>query len=231
MPRIYVENLSAEYRRKLSTGQLTEKTIESLAGEVSDKYAMHRRSFRLAVYICLGISVLMVVLTLISPKGRSQDPMSMVYAFGFTFLAEALVLAITYRLAVTWVPHQFDRCLHKGYPQLVEQYGYTRLVEGSLSTARWSRQLPFSMQVEDVFKLRDSDDVVVVGYAHGLITRGNAVMITEKDDPAKERGVAIVTALEKRKKPVAEAADCNVALQLHQGASLGVTAGMYLYRK
>ena len=148
-------------------------------------------------------------------------------------LMEVLILVLAY-VAVCRVPRQFSKCLKAGYPELVIKYGYEQIVSGSLAEPKPSRQLPFSMGIEDIFRLQDSDDIVVVGFVHGLIRKGNAVHIIDKNDPSKGHAVTVVSAIElTNKKKVLEAADCMAALRLKDGTkiNMNLVPGMYLYRE
>jgi len=231
MARIYIENLPAEYRRKLSAGELTRETVDSLARSVSKTYQLRRQGFKRAVIICAAIMVLMAVLMLFSPNAQHDSSKVMLYSLTFTGLMVFLILAASYFAAVTRLPRQFDRCLKKGYPELEILYGYEQLISGRLPDNNGT-QTSFSMEIEDTFRLQGSGDIVAAGFAHGLIERGNSVCIMDKNDPAKKQVYAIVTAIETgNQQPAAQAADCRAALRIQRGAALGLTAGMYLYRK
>jgi hypothetical protein len=229
MARIYLENLPEEYRRKLCARQLTRETIDALACSVSEKCQLRRRGFRRAAILCTGAAVLVAVLTALSPAAGGAA--ALLWSFAAMVLMEALILAALYFLAVTRVPRQFVRCLKEGYPELEMVYAYEQLVDGTLAKKKRSQQLPFSLRIEDVFRLNGSGDIVVAGFAHGLIERGNSVWIIDRDDPARERVCAIVTAIEKNGKGAAQAADCAAALRIRKGAELGLAPGMELYRE
>lgn len=230
--KLHIESLSKEYRKKLCSRQLTRATIDSLAGQISRKYQELKRGFRLAAILCTAITLLLPVLTLFSPNAASADPAALLFAFFVSAVIEVLVLIFAYFAVLTRVPRQFDRCLRQGYPELSMLYGYEMLVNGSLTEKKPSQQLPFSLCIEEIFPLKDSQDLVVAGYGHGLITKGYSVYIMDKDDPSRHGTAALVTRIEKApQKPAALAADCTMALQIKNGKQLGLKPGMYLYRE
>lgn len=231
MVTIRLENLPEEYRKKLCARELTRETIASLAASVSDQYLLRKRTFKKVAVMLPALTLLMAVLTFFAPAAERGSINVILGSFGFTLLVEIVILAAVYFLTVTRVPRQFAKCLQKGYPELEIVYGYAQLTDGSLSNQSRPRQLPFSLQIEQVFALNNSEDVVVVGFVHGLIERGNSVLILDKNDPSGKRTAAIVSAVEKADRAVVQAADCNAALKIQKGAQLGLTPGMYLYRK
>ena len=232
MARIYIESLEEEYRKKLCERKLTRETIDSLAGSISKKYLLQRRALKRVAVLLAVVTILMAAMSFFSPAARSGNMGAIVFSFAFVIVLEILILAGTYYVIVTRVPRQFSQCLQKGYPELMMEYGYEQILSGSLAERQGTRQLPLSLRIEDTFKLKNSEDIVVVGFVHGLIERGNPVMIVDRNDPSKEPAVAVVRAIEKAdRKAVAQAADCNVALRIQKGAQLGLVPGMYLYRE
>ena len=228
MVSIYIESLSKEYQRKLRERKLELQTIESLAASISKKRALKK-----AALLCAIITILLAVMTVLAPTASAGSRATMIFAFLIVILMEVLILVLAY-VAVCRVPRQFSKCLKAGYPELVIKYGYEQIVNGSLAEPKPSRQLPFSMGIEDIFRLQDSDDIVVVGFVHGLIRKGNAVHIIDKNDPSKGHAVTVVSAIElTNKKKVLEAADCMAALRLKDGTkiNMNLVPGMYLYRE
>ena len=90
----------------------------------------------------------------------------------------------------------------------------------------------FNLLVEDVFKLENSGNIVVTGFVHGLIVKGRSVFITDKNDPHRGQIAAVVGRIETEGgKPAIQAADCHAALEIVDGKSYDLRAGMYLYRE
>lgn len=230
--KIQIDTLTKEYRDKLCSRQLTRETIDSLAGQISRKYLTRRRAFKWAAILCAVSLLIIAALTFLSPNAPSANLPVLLLSILSTAMMEIFILIFVYFAAVTRVPRQFDRCLRKGYPELSVLYGYETLVNGSLAEKRRSEQLPFSLCIEDTFSLKNSQDLVVAGFAHGLISRGASVYILDKENPSAQRTAALVTAIEKGPgKPAALAADCFAALQIKDGKQLGLRPGMYLYRE
>ena len=235
MATIHVENLSAEYRRKLCAGELTRETIERLASSISRQYLQRKRVFHWLVFLLPAMTVLMTALSAFAPAAQKGSMTVLWGATAFTVAAEFLILAVVYRLAVTRVPGQFARCLKKGYPELEMEYGYEQLTNGSLA-GTIKKGPSFSLLIEDTFRLKDSEDLIVAGFAHGLIEQGNSAFVDAGNDAENDAGqkplCVIVAALEKAGgKSARQAADCRVALRIQKGAALGLAPGMRLYRR
>ena len=232
MARIHIESLSKEYQRKLCERKLEAQTIESLAASISKKYLQKKRALKKAALLCVFITLLLAVMTFFAPTASAGSRDAFLFSFFIVIFIEVLILLLTYAV-ICRIPRQFSKCLKTGYPELGIKYGYEQIVSGSLAEPKPSRQLPFSMGIEDIFRLKDSDDIVVVGFVHGLIRKGSAVHIIDKNDPSKGHGVAVVTAIElANKKRVLEVADCVAALRLKDGnkIKINLVPGMYLYR-
>lgn len=230
MTMLHAANLPAEYRRKLCARELTQETIAGLAAAVSDRYLLRKRAFKRAALILLTVTVLMAALTFFAPNAGGGSAPVILWSYAVTLLAEIPILAAVYVLAVSREPRQFARCLKKGYPDLVIAYGYEQLTDGSLADRDGPRQRSFSMLIADVFPLQGSEDIVVAGFAHGLIERGNSVLVGTEGETSEKPPFAIVTAIEKAGSQTVQAADCKAALRLQKGAALGLAPGMCLYR-
>lgn len=231
---VHIENLPQEYREKLCARKLTRATIDSLARSVSARYFQRKQALKRAILICTAVTVLLMLLTVFAPAAVQGNISvgAILFSFAAVMVIEAAALTLAYYVAVTRVPRQFDRCLQKGYPDLVMIYGYEMLTDGSLKEKKANGQTAFSLQIQGIFNLPDRDDVVVTGFTHGLIVRGNSVYIIDKADPAKGRQVALVTEIEKGPgKKVLQAADCKTALRIKDGKKLILEQGMYLYRE
>lgn len=229
--RIRLDNLPKEYQKKLRERTLTQETIYSLACSISQKYRQQKR-------LLIRVAILLVILTLvmaaaswISPAAARGNRLVILASCGAALILELMILAAMYYIAFTRVPRQFIRCLAKGYPELTSFYSYEAILSGQLEASGQSRQLPFSLYIEDVFHLRDSHDIIVSGFAHGLITRSQSVSIIDPKDPAKGKYAAIVTRIETGPgQPARQAADCHAALRLQNGQDFPISPGMYLYR-
>lgn len=231
MARIYIESLNAEYREKLCTRKLTRETIDSLASSVSWKYQQKKQAFKRVTFFMITATILMVLMMLLSPNAQGGSMKAIAFSFAVVLVMEILILAAVYYGIVTRVPRQFVRCLRKGYPELEMEYGYEQIIAGRFADKKNTQQFDFSLKIEDVFRLKNSEDIVVVSFAHGLIARGNSVFIMDKDALSPKRIGAVVAAIEKGNgEPAMQAADCKVALRIQKGTELALTPGMCLYR-
>ncbi len=229
--KIYVESLSKEYRKKLCERALTKGTIDRLAREVSEKFLRHRKAFRRAVILYTAAALLMAM-TFLSPAASAGSVKAAVISLGCLAAMGIVIFTTIYYAVVTRIPRQFAKCLKAGYPELEMLYGYEMIISGKAAAERPSQQLPFSMQIEDVFKLENSGNIVVTGFVHGLIVKGRSVFITDKNDPHRGQIAAVVGRIETEGgKPAIQAADCHAALEIVDGKSYDLRAGMYLYRE
>lgn len=229
--RIYIEHLPEEYRRKLTARKLSLETIDSLARQISRRYRAQKRLLQRTAVFCLAVTVLMPLLTAFHPSMSKGSLPILLLCSALVLILELLIFITLHYAAVARVPRQFSRALEKGYPELAMIYGYEAVISKALADAGSPRQLPFSLLVEDLFPLSNGEDLVVVGFVHGLISRNVSVYIIDKDDPSKGRRAAMVTGIETAGHPVSEAADCHAALRIRNGKHLNLTKGMYLYRE
>ena len=230
--KIQVESLSKEYRKKLCERTLTKGTVERLAKEVSEKYLLQRKAFRRAVLLYAVIVILLAVMTFLSPAAVKGSMTAVIVSLGFLAALGIMIFWAVYFAVVMRIPRQFVRCLKRGYPELEMLYGYEMIISGKAAVERKTQQLPFSMQIEDVFRLQDSDNIIVAGFAHGLIAKGNSVFLIDKNDPHRRKAAAIVNRIETNGgKPAAQALDCYAALEIIDGGKYDLRAGMYLYRE
>mgnify|MGYP005801433243 CR=1 FL=1 len=230
--KIQVESLPKEYRKKLCERTLTKGTVERLAKEVSEKYLLQRKAFRRAVLLYAVIVILLAVMTFLSPAAVKGSMTAVIVSLGFLAALGIMIFWAVYFAVVMRIPRQFVRCLKRGYPELEMLYGYEMIISGKAAVERKTQQLPFSMQIEDVFRLQDSDNIVVAGFAHGLIAKGNSVFLIDKNDSHRRKAAAIVNRIEiEGGKPAAQALDCYAALEIIDGGKYDLRAGMYLYRE
>lgn len=228
--KIRLESLSKEYRKKLSERKLTQETIHELAVSISRKYLLQRRLIIIIAVISAVLSCLMALLGISSPSAARGNRTVILFSCAIAFLLELFLLFFLYFAAVTRIPRQFSRCLKKGYPELSNVYGYEILLSGILADA--SHQAPFSLIVENTIPLQNSRDIVVTGFAHGLIRKNCSVYISGKAGSGEELKTTLVTGIETAPAvSVREASDCPVALRLQNGKDLSLQPGMYLYRK
>ena len=229
--RIRLDNLPKEYQKKLCERTLTQETIYSLTFSISQKYRKQKQLLIRVAILRVILTLVMAAASFISPAAARGNRIVILGSCAVALILELLIIAGIYYIAVTRVPRQFSRCLAKGYPELTSFYSYEAILSGQLEASGQSRQLPFSLYIEDVFHLDDSHDVIVSGFAHGLITRNQSVYIIDPKDPAKGKYAAIVTQIETGPgQPAQQAADCPSALRLQNGQDFPICPGMYLYR-
>lgn len=230
--KIYVQSLSKEYRKKLCQGTLTRGTIDRLARDVSEKYLLQRKAFMRAAVIYAVVVILLMILTFLSPVAAEGSIMAVIISLGVLVVMGIIIFVVIYYAVVARIPRQFAKCLKKGYPELEILYGYEMIISGRTADEKPSRQLPFSMRIEDVFRLQNSDNIVVTGFASGLIVKGNSVFIIDKNNPRGGKIAAVVKRIETEGgKPAMQALDCYAALEIADGGKYDVRAGMYLYRE
>ncbi len=79
----------------------------------------------------------------------------------------------------------------------------------------------FVMGVMDVFPLKDSDDIVVVGKVKGKVTTGAAVYVSNMGEDDDQIFLTTILGVETGpNKPVEEATDTHVGLKIEKGKSL-----------
>ena len=75
------------------------------------------------------------------------------------------------------------------------------------------------MGIRDVFSVKDSKDLIVVGRVQGIIKEGAAVYLTNCGEDDATQFLTVVKTIEKGpSQPVTEAGDCMVALRLENGS-------------
>lgn len=83
----------------------------------------------------------------------------------------------------------------------------------------------FVYGVEDVFHLKDTDDLVVVGIVRGTVKPGMAVYVSNIGDDENSTLLTTVQGLEIQGKPVETATNCPVALRLQMGSKVNIKIG------
>ena len=193
---------------------------------------MQRKAFRRTVLLYAVIVILLAAMTFLSPAAVKGSVTAVIVSLGFLAALGIMIFSAVYFAVVTRIPRQFARCLKKGYPELEMLYGYEMIISGKAAVERKTQQMPFSMQIEDVFRLQDSDNIIVTGFANGMIAKGNSVFMIDKNDPHRRKAAAIVNRIETDGgKPAAQALDCYAALEIIDGGKYDLRAGMYLYRE
>ena len=89
----------------------------------------------------------------------------------------------------------------------------------------------FVYGVEDVFKLKDCDDLVVVGIVRGTVKSGMAVYVSNIGDDDNVSLVTTVQGLEIQGKTVDSATNCHVALRLQSGQKANIKIGSVVFTR
>ena len=89
----------------------------------------------------------------------------------------------------------------------------------------------FVYGVEDVFHLKDTDDLVVVGIVRGTVKPGMAVYISNIGDDNNSTLLTTVQGLEIQGKTVEKATNCPVALRLQMGSKSNIKIGSVVYTR
>lgn len=226
---IRLDNLPKEYQEKLRSRKMTQKSICSLAHAVSKKYRQQKRALLRIAAASFPVVFGMALLGIFSPTASEGNRSVMLFSCFTAWVFLQVLLAGIYQIAVTRVPRQFERCLKQGYPELTMVYGYETIRKGFPEESGSARQYPFFMYIEDVMELRNSGDVVVVGFAHGLINRNQSVFLLSPKGTEKEKQAAIVSGIETGPgQPAVRALDCHAALRIRDGKKMNLCAGMCL---
>ena len=89
----------------------------------------------------------------------------------------------------------------------------------------------FVYGVEDVFHLKDTDDLVVVGIVRGTVKPGMAVYVSNIGDDENTTLLTTVQGLEIQGRPVETATNCPVALRLQMGRKANIKIGSVVYTR
>ena len=88
------------------------------------------------------------------------------------------------------------------------------------------------LKVQDKFRLRNTDDIVVVGELNGKIQVGDAVYMSNFSDDDGEILVTVVLGIEVGQgKAVREAENCRVGLKLEQAGTYPIKCGTMVYSR
>ncbi len=122
----------------------------------------------------------------------------------------------------------FDKILKKNTAPNAESKTELQTA-GEVPTA--SQEERFVYGVEDVFHLKDTDDLVVVGIVRGTVKPGMAVYVSNIGDDENSTLLTIVQGLEIQGKPVEIATNCPVALRLQMGSKSNIKIGSVVYTR
>lgn len=226
---IRLENLPKEYQEKLRSRKLTQQTICSLAHSVSKKYRQQKRVLLRIAAVSFPAILVMALMGIFSPAASKGNRSVIIFSCFAAWVMIQVILIGIYQIAVARVPRQFVRCLRQGYPELAMVYGYETIRNGYLEASSSFRKYPFFMCIEDVMEIRNSSDMVVVGFAHGLINRNQSVFLLPREGDGKEKKAAIVSGIEIGPgQPAVRALDCHAALRIRDGKEMNLCAGMCL---
>ena len=95
----------------------------------------------------------------------------------------------------------------------------------ALESPQTQQEESFVYGVEDVFHLKDTDDLVVVGIVRGTVKPGMAVYVSNIGDDEYSTLLTTVQGLEIQGKPVETATNCPVALRLQMGSKSNIKIG------
>ena len=145
-----------------------------------------------------------------------------------TILFVGLIILL-YNLTVTKVPKQFSKYLKMGYPELDMRYGY-EAIKHAKNVDRTNPHPHFVLSIQDTFRLKECNDLVVVGFAQGIISCGTEVFLSETTDRITKQHKVRITAIETGPgKSAQEASDCRVALRIEKGNFYNIKEGSVLY--
>lgn len=230
--KISLPSLPKEYRKKLKERKLTKGTLQQLAVSISKVYVMQARRLKIISITGPALTIIMVLLGLLSPSASHINKTVYFLCCAVTILFEMILLIVIHYVWISRIPRQFSKALEKGYPELAAVYGYASIIDGTLANYYPSQQFPFSLYIEEVFQLKNSTDIVVTGFAHGLICNNCSVFIAGGTALSKKANAAMISGIEISKgKSSPAACDCMTALLVKNGKSFNLKPGMWLYRK
>lgn len=88
------------------------------------------------------------------------------------------------------------------------------------------------MGIRDVFSVKDSTDVIVVGLVQGTIKEGAAVYLTNCGEDNDNNFLTVVKSMEiGPSQPATEATNCRVALRLENGTAFRIKKGTVLFSR
>lgn len=232
MARIYVESLSKEYKKKLKNAELTQQEIRGAFEYLATKYYEKKKTLKITAIvmpITFG-SMLLIAIIQSLRMGNLDTKVILALTLMFVIVGGIIVPGAVY-LGISKVPMEFSRYLNKGYPHLVNQYGFKAIKEyaKNLNDETKRNYDACFLRIEDTFELINSDDLVVVGYLKGVIQSGNVVYIgfEVNDNCVKTQVVGIEIGYNQ---PANQAANRNVALRIKDGKKIGIHKGMVIFR-
>lgn len=87
----------------------------------------------------------------------------------------------------------------------------------------------FSIGVLDVFYLKESEDIVIVGDLDGVINKGDIAYITNYGDNKHEKNITKILGIDIRNKFVYTAKDCRLGIKIENAKNLNIKAGTVIY--
>lgn len=87
----------------------------------------------------------------------------------------------------------------------------------------------FYIGVQDIFRLQNSDDLIVVGFVHGTINNNITCKFINCGDDDNREGSVKVKGLEVARKLVENVTDFNVGIMIENGRKLNLKTGSVLY--
>lgn len=230
--KIPFPSLPKEYRKKLIERKLTKDTLQQLAISISKIYVLQKRRLKIIAIAGPALTIIMVLLSLLSPAASHINQTVYFLCCAVAILFEIILLIIIHYVWISRIPRQFSNALKKGYPELTAVYGYSAIIDGTLANFDASQQFPFSLYIEEVFQVKNSADIIVTGFAHGLIKKNCSVFITGEAALSQKTKAALITGIEiSSGKSSLTACDCMAALLVRNGKSFNLKPGMWLYRK
>ena len=95
-----------------------------------------------------------------------------------------------------------------------------------------NRPLEASLGVFDVFRLENTDDIVVVGAVKGKLTNGDAVYVTNPGEDDSGMLLTQVISMETGpNQPVRDAEDCTAAIRLEKGSLYDIRVGSVIFTR
>ena len=122
----------------------------------------------------------------------------------------------------------FDKLLKKGATPNAEPKEESKV---TMEQKQSPQEESFVYGVEDVFRLKDSNDLVVVGIVKGTVKPGMAVYVSNIGDDNNVTLLTTVQGLEIQGKPVETATDCPVALRLQMGNKSNIKIGSVVFTR
>ena len=90
----------------------------------------------------------------------------------------------------------------------------------------------FSIGVLDVFHLKESEDIVILGNLNGVIKKGDVAYITNYGSASKEKNITEILGIEMQESGlVYEAKDSRISIRIENEKNINIKAGTVIYSK